>query len=171
MTELGAEIGEFVTDNYERGRVALLCFVVGGVAGPLGWVWLQVAGGIAAMALLALGVVGIGTALALTVAVFRHRAERFTLHEQGLVRLRGRRETVLRWADIATVRIVDAQSHPSANGRRDTKLGRLIGGELACTVTPRAGGRLRFNGFTANARSLAETIKAAVEDGATPRRS
>ena len=46
MTELGAEIGEFATDNHERVRVALISFLVGGVAGPIGWEWLRVAGGI-----------------------------------------------------------------------------------------------------------------------------
>jgi hypothetical protein len=171
MTEMGAEIGEFVTDTQARLGVALICLLVGGVAGPIGWVWIQVGGLLFAMALMLLGVVGIGTGLALSIAVFRHRGERFTLCEQGVVRSRGRRRTEWRWTDIAAVSIVDARSHPGTSGRLDTTLGRLIGGELACTVTPREGGRLRFDGFTANARSPAEEIRAAVEDGATPRRS
>src|SRR5437899_4459450 len=115
MTELGAEIGEFATDNHERVRVALISFLVGGVAGPIGWEWLRVAGGISALALLFLCVVGLGIGLTLSIAALRHRAERFTLYEHGVARLRGRHRTELRWADITGVRIVDATSHPSTN--------------------------------------------------------
>ena len=70
------EPGEFVIDNRERARVALISFVVGGAAGPVGWERPRVAGGIAAIALVLLGAVGTGTGLALAVAVFRHRSER-----------------------------------------------------------------------------------------------
>lgn len=152
MTELGAEIAEFRTNNGTRAGLALIGLVVGGVAGPIGWVWGTDGAGPAPVALLLLGAVGVGIGLGLLVAVLRHRGERFTLYEQGVTRVVGRRRIELRWADIAAVRIVDTNAHS------------------ACTLKLSSGGRLRFTGFTSDARSLADWIRAAVEDGATPRR-
>jgi hypothetical protein len=65
MTEPGAA----PATNRERACVALICFAVGGAAGSIGWVWFEAAGGISALALLLLGIVG----LALSVTVFLRR--------------------------------------------------------------------------------------------------
>jgi hypothetical protein len=152
MTELGAEIGGFRTDNRERLHVALLCLVVGGAASLLGWVWFTTVPGIAAGALLGLAAIGLVFGIVLLAAVFRHRGERFTLYELGVVRVLGRHRTELRWADITAVRIVEAVAHP------------------VCLLKLRTGGQVRFAAATPEAQSLADWIRAAVEDGSTPRR-
>ncbi|HEV3356732.1 MAG TPA: hypothetical protein VG247_08035 [Pseudonocardiaceae bacterium] len=176
MTELGMRISEFPTDNRRRIWTAVGLFVVGVIALGIGLGSIiefdyvlgpDVPGGAPNLGpvpgwLVGIGIAGIGLGVVLLVLAARHRGERFALYEQGLVRTIAGRELELRWADIAAIRVVEP--------KRSTWLTRLLGGDLVCVLKLRTGGRLRFNEFTADARSLADWVRAAVEDGTTPRR-
>jgi hypothetical protein len=174
MTELGAAIGEFRTDNRRRVWTALGCLVVGVAALYLGlWFILVVESrtndnvGPGPGFLLGAAVCGLGFAGILLVLAILHRREHFALYAQGLVHVAAGRENVLRWVDISTVRIIDADA-PTDPRQRNNWLKRLLGAEFVCVLVLASGRRLRFNAFTADARTLADWIRAAVEDAATP---
>jgi hypothetical protein len=177
MNELGAAIGEFRTNNGRRVWTGLGCLAVGATALYLGlWTILVVEPrttgnvGPGPGFLLGAAVCGLGFAAILLVLAILHRREHFELYSDGLVHVAAGRQNVLRWADISTVRIVDADA-PADPRQRNNWLKRLLGAELVCVLVLASGRRLRFNAFTADARTLADWIRAAVEDGATPRRS
>jgi hypothetical protein len=178
MTELGTKISEFHTDNRRRIWTAAGCLVTGAIALYVGLWFILVAEprmagggneGPVPGGLVGIGIAGLAFAVILTVLAIRRRGESFDLYAEGLVHIVAGRETVLRWDDISAVRVVDAQA-PENLHRRNQWLGRMLGGDLVCVLKLRTGGRLRFNGFTADARSLADWVRAAVEDGTTPRR-
>jgi hypothetical protein len=184
MTELGVPIGEFATDNRRRIWTAVGALVVGLIALGIGLGSIiefefvlgpDVPGGApnlgpAPAVLAGLGIAGVGFGVILAVMGVRHRGESFALYEQGLVRTVAGRELVLRWADISTVRVVDVRARRTVRPALSRWVSRMVGGDLVCVLTLRSGGRLRFNDFTADARGLADRVRAAVEDGTTPRR-
>lgn len=182
MTELGILISEFATDNRRRVWTAVGLLVGGLIALGIGLgsivdfgVGPDLPGATpnfskASGVLTGIGIGAVSYGVILAVLAARHRGERFALYERGLVRTIAGRELLLRWDDISAVRVVDGGALDHVRPWLPRMVVRVAGGDLVCALKLRAGGRLRFNDFTADAATLADWIRAAVEDGATPRR-
>ncbi len=164
MTELGAYVERYDTNNRRRGLVALAAAVVGLFVATFGAVTFLIvdagpngAGGNATIP----GLV-VGCGLGLVVLGFWRgwqfavrRGEVFTLYEGGFVHTFGGTTTVVPWQAIASV----------TNGGKNSFFARTFGNDVNCVVKLADGRNVTVTGFTEGACLLAYSLGQAAGRG------
>ncbi|MEV6910385.1 hypothetical protein [Amycolatopsis sp. NPDC051071] len=155
MTELGAYVERYETNNRRRALTAAVAMVLGLPLAALG------------AFLFALGemgrgganqffpgiIIGCGLGLALLGVsrawqAVRRRGEVFTLYEAGLVHTWGKTTTVVPWNVIDTV-----TDHSKTNA-----LAKVFGGDVSCLVKLGDGRKVLINGYTEGAAVLMHNV-------------
>ncbi|WP_181774488.1 hypothetical protein [Amycolatopsis pittospori] len=151
MTELGAYVERYETNNRRRALMAVVAMVLGLPFAALGaflfWVGEQGRGG-ANQAIPGV-IIGCGLGLALLGISLawqsvRRRGEVFTLYEAGFVHTWGKTTTVVPWTTIATV----------TDQSKNNILARTFGGDVGCLVELADGRKVLINGYTEGAAVL-----------------
>jgi hypothetical protein len=106
--------------------------------------------------LVALGLVCLCIGMPLLAKAVRTKGECFELYEQGIVHRVADTVSVIRWSDIASVRL---------QGVEKTGGPHLLGIDFQCVLRLTDRRRLKFNTYTIDAPTLAAKIDAAVNRG------
>ncbi len=155
MTELGAYVERYETDNRRRALMAVVAVVLGMPVMALG-VFFFVAGEQGGFGVNAAfpGII-IGGGLGLTLLgvsrawqAARRRDEVFTLYEAGFVHTWGKTTTVVPWNAIETV----------TDHSRNNALAKAFGGDVSCLVKLGDGRKVLINGYTEGAAVLMHSV-------------
>lgn len=155
MTDLGAQVERYETDNRRRAVTALLAVVIGTPVLAFGvFSFLLLDNGRPGASLFISGIViggGVGVivmGIVLGVQSVRRRGEAFTLYEAGFVHSWGTKTTVVPWTDVVTVTDVG----------KNTFLAKAFGGDVGCQVQTTGGRKVLINAFTDGAALLIHRI-------------
>ncbi|MGW6932656.1 hypothetical protein ACWGE0_21550 [Lentzea sp. NPDC054927] len=155
MTDLGAQIERYETNNRRRALTAVIAVVIGTpvlVFGALLLVLLDI--GRLGAGMFVLGLIlggGLGTVvmgIVLGVQSVRRRGEEFTLYESGFVHSWGTKTTVVPWTDVVTVTDVG----------KKTVLSKAFGGDVGCRIRTTGGRKVTINAFTNGAELLIHRV-------------
>lgn len=152
MTELGAYVERFETDNRRRALRAAAATAIGAPVAAFGVVLVVIVdqGGTLGAVMMFPGVIiGVGLGLVLfgvTLAcqTVTRRGESFTLYEAGFVHAKAKTSTEVPWTEIESV--VDTT--------KQNVLAKAFGGDVGCLVKLAGGRKLVLNGFTEGAALL-----------------
>lgn len=158
MEALGPLVSSHGVDNRQRWVAGGAAAVIGAAAAALMMVLVlhpvfsRGAGKFAALLLIGI-VVGFGVAATqLSKALRGGSAERFDVHERGIAHVSRRGHRSWRWDQVRWLR---ATPGPAAFGWM-----RRFGWDFTCCADLTDGASIQFNGLTADARSIAEVLRA-----------
>lgn len=158
--ELGAWEKRYPVDNGRRGRIAIVCLLLGVVVTPLSLLLAgqaydtQAPGDDFVPSLLAgvgIGLLGVGCGVGW---LFRARAgEAFDLHAGGLVHSYKNHRRAVRWSDITEVTDLG----------KDTALARLLGADVTVQLKLAQGRPITITALTAEATDLVAAVRRGVD--------
>lgn len=146
------------TDISHRWQAAAILLAAGVLVTPLG-AWLfaltyRNSRAVVPTALFGFGIGFLACAVVVAVWAWRHRAEVFELHSNGIRLTRNGKSQVVGWSDIEGVRRNDRGV--------DNALTRWLGGNLNCTVLLTDGQKFGITGLTTRAHQLVRHIESAI---------